>query len=174
MTPLRLLPWVVWLALAAFSVTTYELLPADIPQQINAAGAITRTTARSPMAWGMLPAVALGMLLLTQGLSALLPSRPEWFNFPAKEKLLALPPAERAPVIAQMRTFMDITSLLMMLIMLGVQWLLWQSALGHENSTSSTVLVVVCFAMAPVLLLVVGRLNSATERAHAQWVASRR
>jgi uncharacterized membrane protein len=69
---------------------------------------------------------------------------------------------------------MDITSLLIMMLTLGVQWMLWQSALGHENSTSSTVLMVVCFAMVPVLLLLVGRLNSATERAHAQWMSSKR
>jgi uncharacterized membrane protein len=174
MTPLRLLPWVLWLALAAFSVTTYELLPADIPQQLNAAGEITRTTERSPVAWGMLPAIALGMLLLSHGLSALLPARPELFNFPSKDKLLALPPAERAPVIAQMRTVMDLTSLLTMLIMLGVQWLLWESAQGRTTGVSSTVLVVVCFTLAPVLLLFVGRVNSATERAHAQWQVSRR
>jgi len=86
MTPLRLLPRVLWLALAAFSVTTYKF-PADIPQQINAAGEITRTTARSPVSWGMLPAIALGILVLTQGLSTLLPTRPELFNVPSKDTL---------------------------------------------------------------------------------------
>lgn len=174
MTPLRLLPWVLWLALAAFSVTTYELLPADIPQQINAAGEITRTTARSPLSWGMLPAIALFTLVLTQGLAVLLPTRPELFNFPAKAKLLALPPAAQAPVIAQMRTFMDITSLLVMMLMLGVQWMLWQSAQGQTSGVSSTVLMVVAFALAPVLLVLVMRVNSATERAHAEWQSAQR
>lgn len=174
MTPLRLLPWVLWLALAAFSVSTYELLPADIPQQINAAGEITRTTARSPVAWGLLPAIALFTLALIQGIGTLLPSRPELFNFPSKDKLLALPPAARAPVIAQMRTFMDITSLLVMIIMLGVQWMLWQSAQGNTSRTSSAVLMVVSFGLAPLLLVLVWRLNSATERAHAAWQASQR
>lgn len=174
MTPLRLLPWVLWLALAAFSATTYERLPADIPQQINAAGEITRITARSPVSWGLLPAIALGVLVLTQGLSTRLPTRPELFNFPSKDKLLALPPAARAPVIAHMRLFMDITSLLTMGIMLGVQWMRWQTALGHTSSTSSTVRMVVSFALAPVLFLLVWRVNSATERAHAEWLASQR
>lgn len=174
MTPLRLFPWVLWLALAAFSVITYDLLPADIPQQINAVGEITRTTARSPVAWGMLPAIALFTLALTQGIGTLLPLRPELFNFPAKDKLLALPPAARAPVIAQMRRFMDITSLLVMIIMLGVQWMLWQSAQGRSSSTSSAVLMGVAFALTPLLVVLVWRLNSATERAHAEWRASQR
>jgi uncharacterized membrane protein len=172
MTPLRLMPWVLWLALAAFSVATYELLPADIPQQINAAGEITRTTARSPVSWGMLPAIALFTLALTQGIGALLPSHPELFNFPSKDKLLALPSGARTPVIAQMRAFMDITSLLVMIIMLGVQWMLWQSAQGRSSSTSSAILLAVTFGLVPLLLVLVWRLNSATERAHAAWQAS--
>jgi uncharacterized membrane protein len=174
MTPIRLLPLVLWLALAAFSVVTYDLLPADIPQQINAAGEITRTTARSPVSWGMLPAIALFTLALIQGIGLLLPSHPELFNFPSKDKLLALPPAARAPVIAQMRAFMDITSLLVMIIMLGVQWMLWQSAQGRTSSASSAVLMVVSFALVPVLLVLVWRLNAATERAHAEWTAAQR
>jgi len=174
MSPLRLLPWVLWLSLAAFSAITYDLLPADLPQHFNFSGEVTRTTARSPVSWGMLPAVALFTLALTQGIATRLPSNPELFNFPAKDKLLALPPAARAPVIAQMRTFMDITSLLVMIVMLGAQWMLWQSAQGGANSTSSTVLLVGCTALVPVLLLHVFRINAATERAHAEWLASQR
>jgi uncharacterized membrane protein len=174
MNPIRLLPWILWLALAVFTAATYDLLPADIPQQIDAAGAVTRTTARTPLAWSLLPAVALLTLVLTQGIAALLPSHPHLFNFPAKDKLLAMPAEARAPVIAHMRRFMDISSLLVMLVMFGAQWMLWQSAQGHTSATGNTVLMVVSIAIAPVLLLLIARLNSATEQAHAAWVAAKR
>jgi uncharacterized membrane protein len=174
MKPLRVLPWVLWLALAVFSAVTYEQLPADIPQQLDAAGAITRSTARTPLSWGLLPAIALLTLALMQGIGALLPGRPHLFNFPAKDKLLALPPAARAPIIAQMQSFMDLSSVLTMLVMLGAQWMLWESAQGRAIGTSNTVLMVACAGLTPVLLLFIWRLNTATERAHAAWLASRR
>jgi hypothetical protein len=69
---------------------------------------------------------------------------------------------------------MNPSRVLMMLVMLGTQWMRWARAQRRAIGTNHRVLMVTCAGLTPVLLLFIWRLNTATERAHAAWLASRR
>lgn len=162
-------PWIVWLALAVFSVAAYPTLPDQIPQQLDAAGRISGTTARSPISWGMLPLLAATLVLLLQGIAYQLPARPHWFNYPAKAQLLALPAAWRAPLIARMQRFLDVVGVELVLVMGAVQGMLWHTARGGDGALALPLILGVSVVSTPVLLLGVSRLSDATEQAHRQW-----
>jgi hypothetical protein len=162
-------PWLLWLALLAFSVAAYPTLPNQIPQQLDAAGRIAGTTARSPASWGMLPGLAAALLLLLQGIAHQLPRRPHWFNYPAKAQLLALPASWRAPIIAGMQRFLDLVAVELVLVMGAVQGMLWHTAHGGDGALALPLILGVSVVSTPLLLLGVSRLSDATEQAHRQW-----
>ncbi len=174
MSLLRLLPWMFACAMVVFAIVTYDQLPERIPQQFDAAGRATRLAERSWLSWGVLPLSACGMLALLQLVSRQLTAHPELFNFPAKAQLLALPRDAQAPVIAQMRTFLDVAALLLVVVLGAAQFTVYQGALGRDTAAVSRVTVAVAVLMAPALLVFVVRITRATERAHAEWVAAQR
>lgn len=169
MTALRILPWALLAALFAFSIGTYGGLPPEIPTHINSAGEPTNVVAKSIGKWLLLPIVALGVQALMAGISAILPKRPDLFNFPEKERLLTLPPAYQAPAVAWMRVVLDISALMTLLIMGYVQWLLWRTALGHRESAGMAVILVGTILMLPAILIVVSKVNDATIEGERRW-----
>jgi len=83
-------------------LTVYGRLPERMPMHFGAGGL--------PDAWGhKTPFAALGLVMIAGveliGIT-LLRARPQWFNFPGKEKALALPPARRAHVYAPLQESM--------------------------------------------------------------------
>lgn len=162
-------PWLLWVALAAFSVAAYPTLPDQIPQHLDAAGRITATTPRSPISWGMLPLLAALLVLMLQAIAQQLPARPHWFNFPAKEQLLALPAAWRTPIIARMQRFLDLVGVELVLIMGAVQGMLWHTARGGDGAIALPVILGITVVSTPALLLGVSRLTETTEQVHRQW-----
>lgn len=174
MTPLRLVPWLLLLALVAFAALTYDTLPAEIPQHLDFSGDVTRTEGKSPLRWAMIPLLAAFTLALVQTISHFLPRHPSLFNFPGKDKLLALPTAYQAPVVAKMQDFLAITSVLMVLMMCGVQWLLWRAALGHSSSGASMLVLAFPVLLSVAVLMRLSGIISATNAAHDAWKSSTR
>lgn len=172
MTPLRFIPWLLLLALAAFSVLTYDTLPDRIPQQIDFSGDVTRAADKSPLLWAMIPLIAAATLVFVQAIARVLPRNPSLFNFPGKDKLLALPAAYQAPVVAKMQDFLAMTSMLTVLVMCGAQWLLWRAALGHSTSGASMLVLILPALLIAVLLLRLFTIVSATNAAHNAWKSS--
>lgn len=134
---LRLLPWAIWAALMIFTIGTFDGLPAEIPQKLNSAGEVTRSVDRSWMSWLALPLIGAGVQVFITWLTMLLPSQPDLFNFPAKERFLKLPEAYRGDVIPRMQETMDVLGALAMLIMFSVQVLLWRAATGGTDLRTS-------------------------------------
>ncbi len=168
---LRLFPWVLLIALVAFTAATYNTLPDRIPQRIDSAGVPTVTMPRSVLAWSLLPIVALVTLGGLQGLSAMLPKAPALFNFPDKQRLLRIPERYRGPVIEQMRAVLDLTSVSVLLVFGVVQWTLWRSALGVRGSGGMVVTLVAGVLVVPMILLLLPRLSAATAEAERRWYA---
>lgn len=169
---LRILPWAIWAALVVFSIATYAGLPAEIPRHLNAAGAITGSVERSWMSWMLLPLIAAAVQGFITWLTLLLPSQPELFNFPEKERFLKLPAAYRGDVIARMQETMDVIGALTMLALFAVQIVLWRSALGHASKSTLPLMLVGTVVFIPVALLLTLRVNSATEVAERKWKAA--
>ncbi len=172
MMVLRLLPWALCLALVFFSVATYSSLPAAIPQHLNTAGEVTRTAATTWVSWMLLPLVAVAIQGLMTGLTLLLPKRPDLFNFPEKERFLKLPLEYRGDVIPRMQQTMDALGALTVLVLFGVQVMLWRVALGHSPSNVFPILILCTVVFLPAALVLTARVSSATEEAHKKWSAA--
>ena len=168
---LRLLPWALCVALLLFSAATYSNLPASIPQHLNAAGEVTRSTPTTWLSWMLLPLVAVLVQALMTGLTLVLPKRPDLFNLPEKERLLTLPPEYRSTVIPLMQQTVDALGALTVLVLFGVQVMLWRVALGHAASNALPLLIVTSVVFVPVALVLTSRVHTATEEAHRRWVA---
>ena len=169
---LRLLPWALCLALVLFTAATYSTLPAAIPQHLNAAGEVTRTLPTSWFTWMLLPLIAVVIQGLMTGATLLLPKRPDLFNFPEKERFLKLPPEYRGDVIPRMQQTMDALGALTVLVLFGVQVMLWRVALGHSPSNVFPILILCTVVFLPAALVLTARVNTATEEAHKKWVAA--
>jgi uncharacterized membrane protein len=171
---LRMLPWALWAALLLFSVATYEDLPAAIPRHLNASGAVTATTTKSLLSWLMVPGIGLLMLAFISGLAALLPKKPQLFNFPEKERFLTIPEAYRGPVIARMRETLDVTNVFMVLVFGIVQIMMWRVSRGDSAQGYSLGLIIGTILFTPGIFLLTARVNRAVDEAEQRWKASGR
>jgi uncharacterized membrane protein len=169
---LRVLPWAIWAGLMVFSVATYGGLPPEIPQRLNDAGEVTRSVGRTWVAWLALPLIAAAVQVLLTSVTLLLPSKPDLFNFPEKERFLQLPHSYRGHVIVRMQETLDAISVLTMLLLCGVQVLLWRVALGHASRNALPVILIGTLVFVPAALLLTSRVNSATEDAERKWKAA--
>lgn len=171
---LRVLPWLLWVTLVLFSVATYPTLPEQIPQHLNAAGEVTRTMHRSLGSWLLLPGVAgitLGLLSWCAGLVA---RRPQYFNFPDKERFLRIPSEFHAPVTARMRETLDVTGVFLILVMGYVQVMMWRSAQGANVTGMSLGLLITLILSAPGILILTSRVSAAVDVAEQRWKAGER
>ena len=171
---LRVLPWAIWAAVLLFSVATYTDMPAEIPQRFNAAGDVTKSMPKSLLNWMMVPGIALLTMAGLSWLSALLPKKPELFNFPEKERFLKIPEAYRGPVIERMRETLDVTNVFVVLVFGIVQVMLWRAGLGNAPGGLSVGLSVATILFTPLVFLMTSRVNRAVDEAEKRWKASER
>jgi len=163
MSNTRMLPWAVLIGLIAFSAATYTGLPQEIPAKISTRGVVTHTAAKSLFNWFLLVGFAgLTQALLT-GITLLLPSKPELFNFSEKEKFLRLPKEFQPPVIARMQFAMDVIGACTMLTLAYVQWMIWRTATGHPIGLGLVGVIVSSVIIAPVAFLLVGRVSAEVD-----------
>lgn len=166
-----MLPWVLVVGIFAFSLGTYNTLPTEFPTHLDLAGEPTRLAPTSFGKWMVLPLVALGMQMALAGLGVFLPKRPDLFNFPEKARLLALPTSYQAPAVAWMRVVLDVTTIMTLLTLGFVQWMLWRAALGHRDTAGLALILVGGLMMAPIILILVSKVNDATIEAERKWKA---
>lgn len=158
------------LASIVFAAATYPSLPDVIPTRLSLDGTPVDHARRSPARWFALPAINLLMTASFVGIARMLPSRPHWFNFPDKDRFLALPREYQAPVIDVMRLLLDVALAGVLVTMLAVQLLMWRTAIGEPTGA----LRLVPFAgvlLTPVLLVLVMKVQEATERAEQRYRA---
>lgn len=169
---LRLLSWTALLVLLVFTAASYAGLPDSMPTHMGLDGKVTSVAAKSLWGWFLLPGIALALQLLFEGIGVMLPSRPQWFNFPEKDRFLQLPPEYQAPVIAQMRTMLDITQLGMLLLFGVLQVQMWMAAQGRGTSGLFISALVLPVLLTPAALFWLTRITAALEREEARFLAS--
>lgn len=171
---LRALPWLLWVTLVLFSVATYSTLPDQIPQHLNAAGEVTRTMPRTFWSWLLLPAIAGATLGLVSWSGTFIARRPQYFNFPEKERFLKIPAAFHGPVLVRMRETLDVTGVFLIVVMGYVQFMMWRSAQGANVQGMSLALLVGTILFAPGILILTSRVNTAVDEAEKRWKESTR
>lgn len=164
-----MLPWALLVALLALTLGTYSTLPEQIPTHLDMGGAVTRSVPRSLGRWLLLPLVALATHGLLAGVRAVLPRRPDLFNFPEKERLLRLPKRFQEAAVAEMQRVLDLTSSFTLLVLGYVQWILWNSAHGARGGSAVIPLLVAVVLFVPLVLLLTLRVNSATLDGERRW-----
>lgn len=170
----RALPWLMWVTLVLFSVATYSTLPDQIPQHLNAAGEVTRTMQRSFWSWLLLPGIAGLTLGLVSWSGAFVARKPQYFNFPEKERFLKIPAEFHGPVLVRMRETLDVTGIFLILVMGYVQFMMWRSAQGTNVQGMSIGLIVGTVMFTPAILILTSRVNTAVDEAEQRWKSAER
>ncbi len=164
MRPLRFVSWGVLLATIAFSVAVYDDLPVRIPMHLGFGGQPGNFQPRELWSWFLLPASALLVQVLLTAIAAMLPTRPHLFNFPEKDRFLALPKERQAPVIREMVVMMDATAIGIQALMLLVVLQLWEAANGIRSTFGFLAVPISALLLTPVILLLVARVSAAVKR----------
>lgn len=171
-SPVSIAPWIVTVLLIILSVVTYPTLPERVPTHFGFDGTVTTTAARSPFEWMLLPLIAVVSVVVMHRLSRSLPDNPSRFNYPRKHDLLALPREYQAPVIEEMQRFVEVLTLVTVLILLAVQWMRWHVATGGNSQISNYVLLGLTVLMLPTVLVMLSRLSRATDEAVDRYQSS--
>jgi hypothetical protein len=161
----RLLPWVFGGIHVVFAAVVYPALPPRIPTHLDFNGLVTSTSATSWWSWFALPMVSVATTGLLAAIAAYLPRNPSLFNFPDKARFLALPAEYQPPVVAVMRTTLDLTASGVAITMGLVQLLLWRAAFGRVPQNMQVVLLLLTLLLGPAILLSVTRVSAAVETA---------
>lgn len=171
MRPLRFVAWGIVVALAVLSAATYADLPAQVPVHLGLDGRPDRFADRSFWRWFTLPAGAVVLQLLMELFARLIPARPNLLNIPDKERLLALPPAWRAPVTREAVLMLDATGAGIAAVFLLIQWQFVRIA-GGQAGASPVLMAILPIGLTVVLLLFVSRITTALDAAHRAWKAA--
>jgi hypothetical protein len=165
---LRLAPWAIHCIHWAIAVGLYPTLPPRIPRHLDLGGTVTAMGATSWASWFGLPLVAVATSALLAGLSAALPRHPDWYNFPDKERFLRLPRAAQAPVVALMRSTLDLTATGVALVMALGHALLWYAARGPVPAAAHVMLLLLTVLLGPGILVSTSRLSAAVDAAERE------
>jgi uncharacterized membrane protein len=168
---LRILPWALLAVHLIFAIAIFPSLGPEIPTHLDFAGKVTRTRSTSWPEWFGLPMIGVATLLLLQGVGAILPRRPELFNFAEKERFLKIPRAYHGPVIALMRATLDLTGVIVALTFLFVQVMLWRAGDGKAPEWMNITVLVFPIGTLPMILLLTSKINTAVEDAERRWKA---
>lgn len=168
---LRILPWAILAVHLLFAIAIYPSLGPTVPTHLDFAGTVTHTRSTSWPEWFGLPMIGVATLLLLQGVGAILPRRPELFNFAEKERFLRIPRAYHGPVIALMRATLDLTGVIVALTFLFVHLMLWRAGDGEAPAGMHIVILVLSVGTLPLILLMTSKINTAVEEAERRWKA---
>ncbi len=168
----RTLPWCLLVGMIVFAAATYAGLPAEIPTHIDANGIVKNAVPTTAVNWFLLPGIAVLTQALLTWITLLLPSKPQLFNFPDKDRFLALPAKYQRPIIEMMQTTMDIIGALVVLTMAYVQWLLWRTAMGTPQTLGVLGVVVSSVVIAPVALVMTSRISTRVDEQEKRWRAN--
>ncbi len=158
----RLLNAVLLLALFAGSAWAYPRLPERVPIHFDLAGQPDAWQSRS-VGWFLLPAVALFLTGFLHGIAAVSARNPELWNVPDKRRFLALSPQARAPIMAQLRTFVAWVGVVLTAMMCVMQAAVFRAATGASQGLPGWSLAAIG---ASVVAIIAGglRLNTTVGR----------
>jgi uncharacterized membrane protein len=162
--PLRFVSPVITLLVVTFAVTAYGDLPSRVPMRLGVDGIPGNFQERSLWSWFLFPAIAVALQVLFSVLTRIIPRRPELFTFPEKDRFRALPRENQAPVVREMILMLDATAIGVQGLMLLVLVQLWDAARGAAPGAGIIMIPVAALLLAPVILLLVGRVSAAVER----------
>lgn len=138
-------------------------LPQRIPLRVDLVGRPTAWTPTSLLSWFGLPLLAGAMTLLVYAMGRHSARSPGLWNIPEKDRFLALPPAERAPIDAYLRRVLAWCAILMTVSFIGAHVGLYEAAAG-TGSGRSWLWSLLCFApIGGILLLCVKSAHGAAE-----------
>jgi len=166
---LRILPWAIVAVHLLFAIAIYPSLGPYVPTHLDFAGKVTRMRSTSYLEWFGLPMVGIATLALLQGVGALLPTRPQLFNFSEKERFLKIPRAYHGPVIALMRATLDLTGVIVALTFLLVHVMLWRAGHGEAPAAMHVVILLLSVGTLPMILVVNSRIDVAVVEAERRW-----
>lgn len=166
---LRILPWAIVAVHLLFAIAIYPSLGPTVPTHLDFAGKVTGVRSTSWPEWFGLPMVGIATLALLQGIGALLPTRPQLFSFPEKERFLKIPRAYHGPVLALMRATLDLTGVIVTVIFLLVHVMLWLAGDGEAPASMHVVILLLSVGTLPMILVVTSKINTAVEEAERRW-----
>lgn len=139
-------------ALLLGSALVWPELPERVPGHFGLGGEVTRWDSPSALSWFGLPLVGLALVAMLYGIARLLPSRPDLFNMPDKDRFLELPAAFRAPVVARMREMLHGLASLMLVMPGVIQWMRYRTAHGADSEPYMALVLVLAVATTPIIL----------------------
>jgi uncharacterized membrane protein len=157
------------LALIGLSLNAFPDLPERIPLHFGSGGEPDRWGDRTLLSWLLLPLIAAGTVVLLYGVGAFIPSRPQSFNVPDKQKLLALPPHLQRWVMSGVVNMLHVLALTMLVMFCGLQYGAWESA--HTGEASGVLMGSVAFSLVVTPFLTIGMLVVTQRRLDAAWRA---
>jgi uncharacterized membrane protein len=159
------------LGLIGLSLYVYPELPARIPLHFGADGTPDRWGERTLLSWMILPLVGAGTALLMYVIGLFIPGRPQSFNFPDRDKLLALPAAVQEWVMRGVVDMLHIMTLALLLMFCGMQYGAWESS---RTGVGSRVMVgAVLFSLVAMPFVTVAFLVVVQRRMDRAWRAHR-
>jgi len=172
MSVMRILSWAFWVLLVVFSVATFPELPAELPRHLNTAGEVTRSDPKTWWSWMLLPCIALVTQGFLTGLELLLPKRPDLFNFPEKDRLLALPAEYQRDAVREMQLLLQVVGCIVMIVFALVQVMMWRAAHGARITNALPVLIILSIAVLPLTLWLTSRVSTATLEGERRFKAA--
>lgn len=142
------------LALVGFATWAWGQLPDRVPSHLDVTGRPTGWGERSVWTWYLLTAIGLATAGLIYALASWSARRPDLLNLPGKERLLALPPERRDPVLGRIRQLVQGLAAPVLLVFVVVQAAIYRAALGHDVSGLVVTVLVLALALPPVLIAV--------------------
>lgn len=136
------------------SALVWPELPDRVPGHFGAGGEVTRWDNPSLLSWFGPAILGLALVGMIYGLARLLPGRPHLFNFPDKDRFLALPAAFRAPVIRRMLDLLYGLATMMLLLFALIQWVRFRTAHGADPEPYVAAILILSVATTPLLLAV--------------------
>ena len=108
--------------------------------------------------WFLLPAIGTATVLLMILVGQLAHRTPQLWNIPEKKRFLALTPEQRAPIMAELSSIMDVAGLYTIAVFIVCQWAIYTSAMSGQGSLGVWFHVVVWGGVAALLIYIL-RMN---------------
>jgi uncharacterized membrane protein len=144
---LAALPWLLLVALFAWSIIVYPELPARIPEHFAIDGEVDRWTSTTWISWLALPFVGVFLAFLLSALARYLPMHPEQLNMPQKKRFLALPPEAQRSVAERVGSFFHTISIMVTLVFASIQIERYQAAIGSGGRTGVAIFLLIALAL---------------------------
>jgi uncharacterized membrane protein len=123
-------------AWVAFAVMTYNQLPDTIATHFGAGGQPDGFSQRSIVSWFGLTFIGVSTTALVLGLAQYAHAKPDMFNIPGKDKLLALPKDAQVPLVEQLAMWLTIMALSLVLLFGALQYDMWRVATTSRTELS--------------------------------------